>query len=338
MTAASRARLLVELGRFDQAEAELRLGLLNRPGDPDMLALLAAVLRLDGRHGDALAAAEAAIEAGPGSAGAHAERAENLIALSRTREAVEAASEAARLRPAEPEVHRVLARAHAAGRDFGRARAAARQALAFDPRSVPSLLTLAEVERVAGRRRAAARATRAALAEDPEHPGGRWLIALLNAERLHVGEAMRGLRDLAVDHPARLRAEALAWPILGVLAGLRRGLAVGVPLTLAVRLATPWWSLAGLFAQGIALVVAVVMLTFTARVLLPAGRMPWRCLALLPRRLVVTELVAAGVSVPLLVWYAMSARWLPLALAVAAVSALIISGAFRMRVTSLNSR
>lgn len=338
MTAASRARLLAELGRFDQAEAELRLGLLARPGDPELLALLSAVLRLGGRHDDALAAADAAIEAGPGSAGAHAERAENLIALSRTDEAVEAASEAARLRPAEPEVHRVLARAHAAGRDFGRARAAARQALAFDPRSVPSLLTLAEVERVAGRRRAAARATRAALAEDPAHPVGRWLIALLNAERLHVGDAMRGLRELAADHPERLRAEALAWPILGVLAGLRRGLAVGLPLTLAVRLATPWWNLAGLLSQGIALVVAVVVVSFTGRVLLPAGRMPWRCLALLPRRAVITELVAAGVSVPLLIWYAVSARWLPLALATVAAGALIITGAFRVRVTSLKPR
>jgi cytochrome c-type biogenesis protein CcmH/NrfG len=249
VTAASRARLLAELGRFDQAEAELRLGLLTRPGDPDLLALLAAVLRLNGRHDDALAAADAAIEAGPGSAGAHAERAENLIALSRTPEAIEAATEAARLRPAEPEVHRVLARAHAASRDFRQARAAAREALALDARSVPSLLTLAEVERVAGRRRAAARATRAALAEDPENPGGRWLIALLNAERLHVGEAMRGLRELAADHPDRLRAEALAWPILGVLAGLQRGLAVGVPLTVAVRLAAPWWGLAGLLAM-----------------------------------------------------------------------------------------
>ncbi|BCY07810.1 M48 family metallopeptidase [Actinoplanes sp. L3-i22] len=336
MTAAARARLLAELRRFDQAEAELRLGLLTRPGDPDLLALLAAVLRLNGRPADGLAAAEAAIEAGPGSAGAHAERAENLIALSRGSEAIQAASEAARLRPAEPEVHRVLARAHAASRDFRRARGAAREALALDARSVPSLLTLAEVERVSGRRRAAARATRAALAEDPENPGGRWLIALLNAERLHVGEAMRGLRELAADHPDRLRAEALAWPILGVLAGLQRGLAVGVPLTFAVRLAAPWWSLAGLFAQAIALVVAVVMVSFTGRVLLPAGRLPWRCLALLPRGTVITGLVAAGASVALLVWYGVSTRLPALVLAAVAVLILCVSGVFRVRVTSLN--
>ncbi|GIF07845.1 tetratricopeptide repeat protein [Actinoplanes siamensis] len=338
MTAASRARLLAQLGRFDQAEAELRRELVARPADPELLALLAAVLRVNGRPHDGLAAADAAVHAEPGSAGAHAERAENLIALGRTEESIEAASEAVRLRPGEPETHRVLARAHTASRDFPRARAAARQALAFGPRSVPSLLTLAEVERVAGRRRAAARATRAALAEDPGHPGGRWLIALLDAERLHVGDAMRGLRELAADHPARLRGEALAWPVLGVLAGLRRGLAVGVPLTAGVRLAAYRWPPAGLFAQALALMVAVVMVSFAARVLLPAGRLPWRSLSLLPRRAVITELVAAGVSVALLMWYGASALWWPLPCAAAAAALVIVSGVFRMRVTSLNTR
>ncbi|WP_203827008.1 tetratricopeptide repeat protein [Actinoplanes palleronii] len=329
--------MLAELGRYDQAEEQLRLGLLDRPGDPELLALLAAVLRVAGRPADALVAADAAVAAEPGWAGAHAERAENLIALSRAAAAVASAGEAVRLRPAEPEVHRVLARAHLAGRDFGPARSAARQALAFDPRSVPSLLTLAEVERVAGRRRAAARATKAALAEDPEHPGGRWLIALLNAERLHVADAMRGLRELAADHPARLDGQALAWPIVGVLAGLRRGLAVGVPLVLAVRLTARWWALAGCFAQAIALVVAVVMVSFAARVLLPAGRVPWRCLAFLPRRGVITGLVAAGGSVAMLLTYAVTGRWLPLLLAVGAVGLLMMSGAFRVRVTSLSA-
>ncbi|GAA4602592.1 tetratricopeptide (TPR) repeat protein [Actinoplanes octamycinicus] len=322
MTAASRARMFAELGRFDQAEAELRRALLNRPTDVELLALLAAVLRLSGRPAEALAVADTAVAAGPAGAGAHAERAENLIALSRTEDAVAAASEAVRLRPGEPEAHRVLARAHVAARDFRRARVAARQALAFDPRSVPSLLTLAEVERVAGHRQAAARATRAALAEDPDSPGGRWLIALLDAERLHVADAMRGLRELAADHPARLGGEALAWPVLGVLAGLRRGLGAGVPLVLAVRLAAVRWPFAEPLAQGVALVVAVVMVAFAGRVLLPAGRLPWRCLRFLPRRAVIIGLVAAGASVALLFWYAVSALWPPLV--AAAVAALVL--------------
>ncbi|GIF14569.1 tetratricopeptide repeat protein [Actinoplanes teichomyceticus] len=332
MTAAARARLLAELGRYDRAEAEVRSGLADRLADAELLALLAAVLRLRGRPGDALAAADAAVAVVPGAAGAHAERAENLIALARTAEAVAAATEAVRLRPAEPQAHRVLARAHAAGRDFGRARTAARQALAFDPRSVASLLTLAEVERISGRRRAAARATRAALAEDPEHPGGRWLVALLDAERLHVAGAMRGLRQLAAEHPDRLGGQTLAWPILGVLAGLRRGLAVGVPLVFGMRLAARWWVPAECFARPTALVVAVVMITFAARVLLPAGRLPWRCLAFLPRRAVLAGLVAAGGSVALLLAYAVTGRWPVLLLAALSGGALL-----RMRATSLST-
>ncbi|BCJ46603.1 hypothetical protein GCM10010168_38740 [Actinoplanes ianthinogenes] len=331
----ARARIFAGLGRFDQAETEVRRALLDRPGDPELLTLLASVLRLAGRHDDALAAADAAIAAGPAGAGAHAERAENLIVLTRTEEAVAAASEAARLRPGEPEMHRVLARAHAAARDFARARLAARTAVAFDPRSVPSLLTLAEVERVAGRRRAATRATRAALAEDPESPAGRWLIALLDAERLHVGAAMRGLRELAADHPARLGGEALAWPIVGVLAGLRRGVAAGIPLVLAMLLAAVRWPLAELLARGIALVAGVVMVAFAARVLLPAGRLPWRCLRFLPRRAVIIGLVTVGLSVTLLLAYAVSAQWQPLA---AAAVLWLVSVASGVRGTSLSAR
>ncbi|MEV6349494.1 tetratricopeptide repeat protein [Actinoplanes sp. NPDC051851] len=321
MTAASRARLLADLGRYAAAEEEIRIGLAAAPGDPELLVLLAAVLRLQRRHEEALAANTLT------GAAACVERAESLLALGRTPEAIGSATEAIGLRPAEPDGYRVLARARAAAGEFGTARDAARQALALGPRSVPSLLVLAEVERLAGRTRAAARATRAALAEDPESPGGRWLIAVLNAERLHVGEAMRGLRALAADHPGRIEGTALAWPVLGLLAGLRRGLGVGVPLVVAVLLAEHRWPPSAGFARAVALVVAGVMAGFAARVLLPAGRLPWRSLGLLPRRRVrAVALVAAAASVTLLLAYAATGGWAPLLLALGATLVLLATG------------
>ncbi|WP_328470063.1 hypothetical protein OHA21_03530 [Actinoplanes sp. NBC_00393] len=453
--AAARARALADVGRLPEAEQALRTGLIETPADPELLALLAGVLRLQGRRSAALAAADAAVAAAPQLSGAHIERAECLLLLppapdpgipptpnpnggrgfaadaeagtesgsavgagsdgepglaagagsggepglaasagcggesglavgaesdgepglaasagsggesglvvgagsggepglavgagsgsrrgasaagrrrrvradrdradeQRLAEALAEAEEAVRLAPAFPPAHRVLARTLVLRREFGRAREAARRALELAPGSVTDLLTLAEIERIAGRRGAARQAVQQALARDPENPDGRWLIALLDAERLRVGSAMRGLRGLAADHPGRLDVTAMTWPIRGLLAGLRRGLTVGVPVTAALVVTAFWWSGAVLLARASAGTVAVVLLLFGLRVLIPAGLLPWRCLTLLPprtRRAILGGLVAAGATVTLLLGYAVTALWQLTALTLAA--------------------
>ncbi|MFC7532866.1 tetratricopeptide repeat protein [Actinoplanes sp. GCM10030250] len=244
-------------------------------------------------------------------------------------EALAEAREAVRLEPAHQPAHRVLARALAARRDFDSAREAARRALSLDPASIPDLLNLAEIERQAGHRSAAREAVRAALARDPDNPDGRWLIALLDAERLRVGPAMRGLRRLAAEHPAQLAGAAMTWPIRGLLGGLRRGLTAGVLLTaILAATALPWPSTL-ILARAASLTVAAVMILLSALVLIPAGRLPWRCLTLLPprmRRAVLTGLVAAAATVTLLLTYALSPRWQSLPLAAAALLALLAAG------------
>ncbi|WP_229073236.1 tetratricopeptide repeat protein [Actinoplanes sp. DH11] len=364
MTPAARARVLADLGRLADAETEVRAGLVAAPSDPELLALLAGLLRLRGRRDEALRAADAAVRAAPDLAGTHIERAECLLLIpapgsasrrdrpstdeewapagaadnwarlgvaderARLGEAVREAEEAVRLEPGHAPAHRVLARALAARRQFGPARAAVRRALELDPRSVPDLLTLAEIERHAGRRKAARAAAAAALAQDPGNPDGRWLIALLDAERLRVRASMTGLRALAADHPDRLDITALTWPIRGLLGGLRRGLGTGVPLvTLLAAVAHVWpsWQLA---AHAIAATVALVMIGFSLRVLIPAGVLPWRCLNLLAartRRAVATGWGAAGATVALLIAYGLTthpllpiAAFVPLAVLAAA--------------------
>ena len=319
------ARQLVEIGRPAEAESRLRAALAAGPADADLLTLLGCVLRRQRDYGAALAAGDAAVAADPRLADAHAERAESLIALLRDGEAVVAAGEAVRLAPHEPAGHLVLARALAAGRRFAEARAAARHGLALAPRAVEGLLTLAGVERDAGERDAAEAAARAALAVDPANAYGRWLLAMLDGERLRVGRSLRALHDVARDNPAHPDVISMTWPIRSLLSALRRWFAAAVALVAAGVPAAGWWPPAAPGSRILAALFATVVAGFAVRVLIPAGRLPWRCLRLVPgllRRAVRAAVVAVGVMVALLLAYAVTGRWWLSVLALAAVPVL----------------
>jgi len=308
-----RAQQLAEVGHYAEAERITRAGLAAAPADGWLLTLLASVLRLRRDYAGALSAADAAVAAAPTLADAHLERAENLIVLVRTAEAVSAAGEAVRLAPEGASGHFVLARALAAGRQFEPARAAAAHGRTLDPGSVEGLLTVADVERDAGNREVALAAARAALAIEPDNAYGRWLIAMLDAERLKVRRSMRALREVARDHPGRADIVSMTWPIRGVLSGLRRGLAASAALVCVLMLIGAWWwEPAGTFARLVAAVLAAVLAGFAARVLIPAGRLPWRCLGLLPRlmrRADIAGLALTGTAVLLVALYAGIAWW-----------------------------
>ncbi|MFC4063316.1 tetratricopeptide repeat protein [Actinoplanes subglobosus] len=350
MNAAARARALAGVGRLEQAEIAVREGLAETPADAELLGLLAGLRRLQGHYAEALEFADAAVAAAPGQSVVHIERAECLLLLSRgdgvrggsarggesggaasvVRAAEASAREAVRLAPDRPEPHRALARCLVLRRAFDEARASAGRAVALAPHSVPDLMTLAEVERNAGNRDEARAAAARALAEDPEDAEGRWMIALLDAEKLRVREAMRGLRQLAADHPDRYGAPALTWPIRGLLAGLRRGMLAGVPAVAALAVAGRWWGPSLLLSRGAAVVMALVTFGLALRVLLPAGRLPWLCLGLLPagtRRAIGTGLLAASAAAHLLLWFAVSPYRLTLILAAVAVAVLLAAGA-----------
>ncbi|MGX6601411.1 tetratricopeptide repeat protein [Micromonosporaceae bacterium Da 78-11] len=334
-----RAQRLAEVGRYEDAERAVRTGLAVAPGSGPLLTLLASILRLRRDYAGALSVADAAAAAAPELPDAHAERAENLIALIRSGDAVEAAREAVRLDPLEPSGHLILARALAAADDFEQARAAARHGLSLRPGSVEGLLTVADVERDAGNRDAATAAAEAALAISPAHPYGRWLIAMLDAERLRVRRSIRGLRDVARDNPARPDVISMTWPIRGVLRGLRRGLAVGAGLICALLLIAHWWPPTGSFARILSGVLAAVLAGFAARVLIPAGRLPWRSLRLLPRlmrRSALAGLSTVGVAVALLVAHAVTAYRLFAVLALAAAPLLWIFGFVELLGAGLN--
>ncbi|MEV4640529.1 tetratricopeptide repeat protein [Actinoplanes sp. NPDC049548] len=322
-----RARHLAEAGRDADAEAELRAALAEEPGDADLLTLLGYVLRRRCDYPGALRACDAAIAAGPALADAHAERAESLMALVRDADAIAAAREAARLAPQEPAGHLVLARALAGAGRHDEARAAARHGLSLAPQSVAALLTVADVERRAGRRQEAERAAREALAIDPESAYGRWLLAMLDAERLRVGRSLRALREVARDDPARPDVISMTWPVRSLLSALRRWLPAAVALVAVVAFAARWWAPAAGASRLLAALFAAVVAGFALRVLVPAGRLPWRCLRLVPgplRRVTVGRAVTVVAMVALLCAYAMTG--LGLILIPALVAAPVLGG------------
>ncbi|WP_433293338.1 hypothetical protein ACQP2F_30375 [Actinoplanes sp. CA-030573] len=329
----ARAQRLAEVGRYDDAERTARVGLTVAPEHGPLLTLLASVLRLRREYVAALATADAAVAAAPHLADAHAERAESLMLLIRAKDAVAAAEEAVRLEPLDASGYLVLARALSRDNQVARARDAAAHGLSLRPRSVEGLLTVADVERDAGNREAATASARAALELDPGNAYGRWLLAMLDAERLKVRRSMRGLRDVARDHPARADLISLTWPIRGVLSGLRRGLAVGALIVGALLVAGHWWSYATTFARVLSGVLAAVLAGFGARVLLPAGRLPWRCLPLLPpmmRRANYGGLAIMAAAIVLLVLHAATGWWIAVVAALVAAVALWLLGFLEM--------
>jgi hypothetical protein len=222
----------------------------------------------------------------------------------RAREAVIAARGMVRAAPGDPEMHFLLARVLTTARQFGDARIAVENGLALAPDSTIGLLTLADLERSVGHRDAAHRSARAALVQDPSDPYGRWLMAMLDAERLNVRRSLRTLQGI--------RSPDLTWPVRGLLSALGGWLGPAALLVLVAALAALRWQPVALPARILGALFAAVVAGFTLRVLVPAGRVPWRALRLLPRsrrRAVRSAVVTAAVMVALLLGYAVTGAW-----------------------------
>ncbi|MBO3737332.1 tetratricopeptide repeat protein [Actinoplanes flavus] len=329
VTAYQRASALLDVGRDAQAVETLRAALAGTPDDAALLTLLCFALRRRGDLPGALATVEAALAAEPGRPETHVEHAETLLALLRDDAARAAAEQAVRLAPDRPSGHLVLARALAADRRFAEARAAAARGLALAPRSVEALLTVADVARDAGRRDEAEEAARAALRIDPDNDYGRWLLAMLDAERLRVRRSLRTLRDVARDNPGRPNVLSMTWPIRRLLSGLRRWLTVAVVLTCAAALIAVRFPPMLPPSRLMAAVFVLFAAGFSVRLLLPAGALPWRSLRLAPsllRRSLHARMVVAVVQSGLLIGYAVTATTLLTVIAVVLVPVQLILG------------
>jgi tetratricopeptide (TPR) repeat protein len=286
VSALDQARYLAEAGRYADAEQHLRSALGATPDDEDLLIHLGYVLRRQDRYLDAIAACDAALAVAPGSAAAHMEKVVSLIAIFRGKQALVSATEAVRFAPRDADAYATLAKALAYENEYDRARDAARQALTLDAHSVPAWLALADLERDAGNPGPAGEAAREALRLDPSNTFGRWLLAMLDADRLKVGASLRTLSGVARDQAADADVTSLLWPLGDPVNRLRAWL----PATAFFVVLTTLWFLpgppvgavvadAGRIVAGLG---AVAVLALLARVLMPAGRVPWRLLRMVP--------------------------------------------------------
>ena len=214
-SARQRAFLLLQQGRFDLAERELRRALTEDPNDPEAHALLALTLADLDRGAEALGEANAAVGMAPDLPLAHLARAQALLQLDRAADSEQAAREAIRLDPGNADAFAALSAALSARRQRQDALDAAEQALALDPEhaAATNLRAIALVR--LGRRDEAAGALEGALSRDPEnavsHANRGWTL-------LHQND-VRGAM-LAFREALRLEPDN-AWARSGILEAMK---------------------------------------------------------------------------------------------------------------------
>jgi tetratricopeptide (TPR) repeat protein len=189
-----RAELLAELGRYDEAAAELDQPLARDPGNSEALVLLAAVQLAAGRPEDGLAAAERAVAAAPGALPPLVEQG---VALCELRRFAEAAAVAERILAAGPDDP--YAQLHGAAilgeaRNGQRALDAAWHAVALAPQNARAHLVLAGIAARMELTELAERARGEALRLDPTLPAGAGHL------RRYAGAAMPGAARPEADH------------------------------------------------------------------------------------------------------------------------------------------
>jgi tetratricopeptide (TPR) repeat protein len=182
----ARALFFVRQGRFREAESYLRTAIQNDPDDPQGFFFLATCLMHDpDTRPEALSMIDQALRLRPTRAFYHAQRANILILLNRTKEALAEVERARSLAPDSPDsylaeslVMLVLGKPQEAER-------AARQALALDPENEAAGDSLADALRMQGKLEESAEQIRGLLGRNPENP---WTHASAGMLALQRGE------------------------------------------------------------------------------------------------------------------------------------------------------
>ncbi len=198
-----RAMLLLQQGRYDLAEQQLRQALAQDPNHPIVHALLGICLTTrDDREG-AIAACENAVSLAPDFSFTHHVFARTLNHFDRLTEAEAAVREAIRLDPEEPEYHGTLALILLNRKRWPEALTAAETGLQLNAEEVDCLNYRAIALTRLGRRDEAGQSIHTALEHDPDnahsHANMGWTL-------LHAGNH----RKAAFDH---FRERCVSTPI-----------------------------------------------------------------------------------------------------------------------------
>lgn len=246
---------LMDARRYQQALDLAAQAAATSPGDASLHCIMARALLGLGRNFEAVEAAGRAVSLAPLWAYAHRIGAIAFIALAKEKHrhpksflatAVSEAREAARIGPADPMNHLVLAEALAAASQLTEADAAARRALELAPQRADTWVTASFVAVKARNWRAAEVACRRALAIDPNNSAAKnnLGLALRGSGRWSLGAV--AFEQAAVADPrsaaARDNIELIGFQYLSVLVSvLLLPLLVVWPLFIAARLGASRW-------------------------------------------------------------------------------------------------
>jgi tetratricopeptide (TPR) repeat protein len=207
----TRALLFVRQGRYREAESYLRQAIERDPNDPQSFFFLATCLMHDPKtRPEALSTIDHALRLCPTQAFYHAQRANILILLSRTKEALAEVQSARSLTPNSPDSYVAESLAMLACGKPREAERAARQALALDAGNEAAGDSLADALRIQGRLEESAVEIRGLLRKNPENPWAHSSAGMLALQRCDVPVAQEHfLNALRIDPEHREAREGL---------------------------------------------------------------------------------------------------------------------------------
>jgi tetratricopeptide (TPR) repeat protein len=186
----ARALLFVRQGRYREAESYLRAVIQNDPEDPQGFFFLATCLMHDpDTRSEALSMIDQALRLRPTRAFYHAQRANILILLSRTKEALSEVEQARSLAPDSPDSYVAESLAMLVVGKPKEAERAARQALSLDAENEAAGDSLADALRMQGKVEESAAQISGLLARNPENPWTHSSAGMLALQRGAVQDA-----------------------------------------------------------------------------------------------------------------------------------------------------
>ena len=238
MDALAVPRHLAEIGRYADAERELRTALAAAPEDVDVMTMLVFVLRQQQRYVDAMAMSDASLAAAPESPEVLRQRAHTQLKLLDTKDALATVHTLLHVDTADERNYRLLSDALGDTGDFAGARDAALRALAMRPDQPDSLMYLAYAQWGLDDKAQAKDTARRALRLEPDHRWAREFLAHAEVRQRRVRRSLRELSALAREDPAA-GGGALLWPIESVIIRTRRYLVPAVVLVAVGALTAP---------------------------------------------------------------------------------------------------
>lgn len=193
-----RAQLLMDTGRFEQAEEVLARALLEMPDEPWVYAYIAICRQRRGLLKEAEEAAQLAVMHDPDFAFAHYVLASVKLDLNQIDAAEQSVREAIRLDPREAGYFSLLASVHFARKQWKQALEAANEGLSRNPEHESSLNLRAQAQIKLGLKQEAAATMREGLAQHPDaaftHANQGWILLELGDAKgalHHFEEALR---------------------------------------------------------------------------------------------------------------------------------------------------